>query len=119
MLFVPHLLLACVFLLWMVGLVPEPVYLAALVGLHLALPIWCACVRRSLSLRRRLLMGPGLLAGLYGGALVAWFLAARGGPPEGGWLTYLVILTLAALLAAWVAYCLMVFGIAGARQRRR
>jgi hypothetical protein len=117
-LLLPHALIAAAYLAASVGLLPEPMFWTVLWLVHVALPIWCVMVSRSVPLRRVFLVGPGSLICAYVG-IIAWlFWDLRDAPGHGAWLAMLALLAYLAAVGGYLIYCLLVFGVA-ARWRRR
>lgn len=109
--FVPHALIGLALVALVAGTLPEQACLYLLLGAHLLVPIWSATLARRETRLRTMMLGPGIVIGCHGIALLLVLLSTIGGVPEGTWLTMMIVIFWALALAAYTIYCVITFSL--------
>jgi hypothetical protein len=108
---VPHALIILAVVALAAGTLPENACLAVLLVAHLLVPVWSATIARRDTRVRAIVLGPGTVIGLHAIALLLTLLSTIGGVPEGDWLTLMMVMIWALVLAAYTLYCAITFSI--------
>jgi hypothetical protein len=113
---VPHVLILLAIAAWANDRISESTYLVALAAGHLVIPLWAIWNTARADRWQAFLLGPGSAIAAHVIAIVVTVVGLIGGPPEGTWITWMLVTFWVAGLAAYVAYCSIVFGVAARRR---
>ncbi len=118
-LFVPHAAIVLAILGLVSGALGEGIWLVLFAAGHLAVPIWAATVADRSTTARAILLGPALVIGVHVLIMLVAWLILIGGHPEGTWISLMLVMIWAVVVAIYTVYCTIAFSLVARARRSR